>query len=208
MTAPIFYTLPGDEAFAPAVAHPGEDAGADIKAYIKNGFNKAETISFYSEFKGQSPTAHAAGKGHLYIDGQKTNRISRNEFLALLEGKDGGIFLRPCQTALVETGFKVALPANESTLQVYAIVPRSGLACKHNITVTNSPGIVDAGYRDWVKVSLTNLGKDYHVFTHGARIAQGLIWSVYDQSQIVVTTDETLLTKSKRSTGGFGSTSV
>jgi dUTP pyrophosphatase len=93
-------------------------------------------------------------------------------------------------------------------LCVYKIVPRSGLAHKHGVVVTNSPGIIDAGYQDWVKVSLTNTRDNYHVFTHGSRIAQGLCEVVWDQSGNQATTNENVFSVTGRSTGGFGSTKV
>lgn len=52
------------------------------------------------------------------------------------------------------------------------IRPRSGLALKHSITVLNTPGTVDAGYRGEVKVLLMNLGKEEFKVTKGMRIAQ------------------------------------
>jgi dUTP pyrophosphatase len=89
---------------------------------------------------------------------------------------------------------------------VYKIVPRSGLANNHGIKVTNSPGIIDRGYRGWVKVSLTNDGYDYHVFTHGSRIAQGLCELVINQTKRQVVTNESVFDLSQRSANGFGST--
>lgn len=209
MLTPIFYTLEGDELFAPRVAHPGEDAGADIRAYVSDGYKKLSVANFYREYKRQPPIAAANLKGHLFLDGKKFND-TQEEFATAIENHGGAIFLRPGQTVLVNSGFKLSLSGEvpAGTVPVYAIVPRSGLAHKHNVTVTNSPGIVDSGYRDWVQVSLTNNSKNYHAFTHGTRIAQGLIWLVSDQSNRIVTTDETLLENSTRDTGGFGSTDV
>lgn len=209
MLTPIFYTLPGDQNFAPAPSHPGEDAGADIRAHVTKSYKKPDAIQFYRECKRQPPIAATGLKGHLFLDGEKFTD-SQEEFVAAIQDKGGAFFLRPRQTTLVNSGFKLSFSgeAPDGVIPVYAIVPRSGLACKHSITVTNSPGIVDSGYRDWVRVSLTNHGKDWHAFTHGTRIAQGLIWLVHDQSDRLVTTDETLLDDSARDIGGFGSTSV
>ena len=95
-----------------------------------------------------------------------------------------------------------------SLLPVYKIVPRSGLANKLRIVVTNSPGIIDSGYQDWVRVSLTNNSKSYHVFTHGSRIAQGLCEMVFDQTGNQSTTNESVFNVTGRTTGGFGSTGV
>jgi dUTP pyrophosphatase len=203
MLTPIFYTLPGNESFAPCVAHPGEDAGADIKACVADTYDRREAFIFYKDYLDQVEYAQ------LRVDGQPFEE----HYPSLLESIDnasGAIFLRPGETTLVNSGFKIGFTGEvpKGFVPVYAIVPRSGLAHKHNITVSNSPGIVDSGYRDWVKVSLTNRSKNYHVFTHGARIAQGLIWLVHDQSNCIITTDEDLLLSSSRSESGFGSTGV
>ena len=60
--------------------------------------------------------------------------------------------LEPGQRALVGTGVRIALPDG----YVAFVVPRSGLAARHGITIVNSPGTVDAGYRGEIKVSLLN----------------------------------------------------
>jgi dUTP pyrophosphatase len=214
MLFPTFYTAPGNEAFMPVPAHPGEDAGADICACI-DGYNEKAAISFHNAVVGQPPSAAVGVKGYLHVDGKKQSHLSRKEFTDLVAKAGGAVFLLPGQTVLVNSGFKVALndfselgaPWN-SLVGYYQIVSRSGLAHKHNIVVTNSPGIIDSGYRDWVKVSLTNRGKDYHCFTHGARIAQGIYSVAVDQSGAVRVLEEQELGASARHVGGFGSTAV
>jgi dUTP pyrophosphatase len=83
------------------------------------------------------------------------------------------------------------------------VVPRSGLAAKHGISIVNSPGTVDAGYRGEIKVSLinTDIRSAYDVAV-GDRIAQLIIMSV--TRAVFIPVDE--LPDSVRGEGGFGST--
>ena len=107
--------------------------------------------------------------------------------------------LEPGQRALVPTGVRIALPDG----YVAFVVPRSGLAAKHGITIVNSPGTVDAGYRGELKVSLLNTDSSsaYDVAV-GDRIAQLIIMPVARANFIPV--DE--LPESSRGADGFGST--
>ena len=83
--------------------------------------------------------------------------------------------LAPGQRALVGTGVRIALPDG----YVAFVVPRSGLAAKHGITIVNSPGTVDAGYRGEIKVSLLNTDADEaYAITAGDRIAQLIVMPV------------------------------
>lgn len=212
MFTPIFYTDPTNPDFAPVVSHPG-DAGADICA-CTDGYDKEKTEQFFKEFKRQPPSA-SANKPGLYVDGVKEAQISLKEFDAAISAAGGAVFLAPGQTVLVNSGFKIIMP-NPSEfsepfdllMPYYQIVSRSGLACKHGIVVTNSPGIVDYGYRDWVKVSLTNNSKNYHAFTHGARIAQGILGLAVNQQLSMTTSNSIVLDETARQEGGFGSTGV
>lgn len=107
--------------------------------------------------------------------------------------------LEPGQRALVGTGVRIALPDG----YVAFVVPRSGLAARHGITIVNSPGTVDAGYRGEIKVSLlnTDASQAYDVAV-GDRIAQ-LIIMPFPRVRFVAV-DE--LPDSARGEGGFGST--
>ena len=107
--------------------------------------------------------------------------------------------LEPGQRALVGTGVRIALPDG----YVAFVVPRSGLAARHGITIVNSPGTVDAGYRGEIKVSLlnTDASQAYDVAV-GDRIAQLIIMPVPRVRFVAV--DE--LPDSSRGEGGFGST--
>ena len=107
--------------------------------------------------------------------------------------------LEPGQRALVGTGVSIALPEGFAAF----VVPRSGLAAKHGITVVNAPGTVDAGYRGEIKVSLLNTDSNaaYDVAV-GDRIAQLIVMPVTRARFIPVDA----LDDSVRGAGGFGST--
>lgn len=111
------------------------------------------------------------------------------------------IRLEPGQRALVGTGVRIALPDG----YVAFVVPRSGLAAKHGITIVNSPGTVDAGYRGEIKVSLLNTDLDNAFdIAPGDRIAQLIVMPVPRATFLPVTT----LPGSARGDGGFGSTGI
>jgi dUTP pyrophosphatase len=101
--------------------------------------------------------------------------------------------------ALIPTGLALALPEGYGGF----VQPRSGLALRHGITCLNSPGLIDSGYRDEIKVLLVNTDpdEDYEV-ARGDRIAQLVIQRVEQADFTVV--DE--LPPSDRGLGGFGHT--
>jgi dUTP pyrophosphatase len=101
--------------------------------------------------------------------------------------------------ALIPTGVALALPAGYAGF----VLPRSGLALKHGVTCLNTPGLIDAGYRDELRVLLVNLdpAEPYQVH-RGDRIAQLVIQQVATATFAVV--DE--LPESSRGLGGFGHT--
>ena len=107
--------------------------------------------------------------------------------------------LAPGQRALVGTGVRIALPEGYAAF----VVPRSGLAAKHGITIVNAPGTVDAGYRGEIKVALlnTDAAEPFDIAV-GDRIAQLLVMPVPRARFVPV--DE--LPDSVRGDGGFGST--
>ncbi|WP_336627306.1 MULTISPECIES: dUTP diphosphatase [unclassified Microbacterium] len=107
--------------------------------------------------------------------------------------------LGPGERALVATGVRIALPDG----YVAFVVPRSGLAAKHGITIVNAPGTVDAGYRGEIKVSLLNTdATEPYDIAIGDRIAQLIVMPVPRVRFLPV--DE--LPESARGEGGFGST--
>jgi dUTP pyrophosphatase len=109
------------------------------------------------------------------------------------------IVLAPGQRSTVGTGTSIALPNG----YVAFVVPRSGLAASHGITIVNSPGTVDAGYRGEIRVTLLNTDSTvpYSVAV-GDRIAQLIVMPVSRAHFIPVET----LPGSHRGSAGFGST--
>ncbi|MFC4244480.1 dUTP diphosphatase [Gryllotalpicola reticulitermitis] len=107
--------------------------------------------------------------------------------------------LGPGERVTVGTGVAVALPEGYAGF----VVPRSGLAARHGITVVNSPGTVDAGYRGEIRVTLLNTDttEPYEIAV-GDRIAQLVLVPV--ARAVFVPVDR--LPESVRGTGGFGST--
>lgn len=121
---------------------------------------------------------------------------------------DAGLDLRAAEAltiwpgthATVATGFALAIPVGHVGL----VHPRSGLAAKKGVTVLNSPGTIDSGYRGEVKVILLNTSDEPFSVSIGDRIAQLVI-----QEYVTVTIDETdELDTTTRGAGGFGSTGV
>ncbi|HOK04358.1 MAG TPA: dUTP diphosphatase [Victivallales bacterium] len=108
------------------------------------------------------------------------------------------IELKPSEPHLIPTGIFMEIPPGYEG----QVRPRSGLAIKHAITVLNSPGTIDAGYRGEVAVIVMNCGKKpYHV-KRGDRIAQ-LVINKLPEVEIEIANE---LSETKRGTGGFGST--
>jgi dUTP pyrophosphatase len=105
----------------------------------------------------------------------------------------------PGERAMVRTGLAVAIPDGHAGL----VLPRSGLASKHGLTLANAPGLIDAGYRGELICSVVNLDRDEGVkLARGDRIAQLVIVPVPEFRPAWV--DE--LPPSGRGEGGFGST--
>ena len=121
---------------------------------------------------------------------------------------DAGMDLKSAEDAVVEpgarllvhTGLAMALPGGYEA----QVRPRSGLALKHGITVLNTPGTIDEGYRGEVGVILFNTGDTAFKIAKGDRIAQMVIAPV-TRARIVETDD---LGSTERGAGGFGSTGV
>lgn len=107
--------------------------------------------------------------------------------------------INPGERMLVPTGISIALPNGYVAL----VHPRSGLAIKHGISMVNTPGTIDAGYRGELQVILINHDLTQPVsFKKGDRIAQLVIQKV-ERADFVEVGD---LPGSDRSSGGFGST--
>lgn len=106
--------------------------------------------------------------------------------------------LPPGGRALVPTGLAVAIPTGHAGF----VLPRSGLALRHGLTLLNTPGLIDAGYRGEIKVLVINHGDAPATIARGERIAQ-LVLQRVEQAELVEVQE---LPPSERGTGGFGST--
>ena len=106
--------------------------------------------------------------------------------------------LPPGESAMIKTGIAIELPPGTEG----QVRPRSGLAAKHQITVLNTPGTIDEGYRGEVCVILINHGKNEFKIEPGMKIAQLLVKPV-----LTVNVEEVAeLSDTSRGAGGFGST--
>jgi dUTP pyrophosphatase len=109
--------------------------------------------------------------------------------------------LAPGERALVGTGLAVAIPGGYAGY----VQPRSGLAAKHGITIVNTPGLVDSGYRGELKVILLNTdANEPFVIEPGMRIAQLVVLPIPEV--VPVETDD--LPSSERGERGFGSSAA
>ncbi len=108
------------------------------------------------------------------------------------------IYLMPGTWALVRTGVAIAMPP----AWVGLVHPRSGLAAKKGVTVLNSPGTVDSGYRGEVMVNLVNHSAQPVSIAKGDRIAQ-IVFQQYEQADFLEVQE---LDVTERGTDGHGST--
>ena len=109
--------------------------------------------------------------------------------------------LGPGERAIVGTGVAVAIPAGYAGL----VVPRSGLATRHGLTIVNAPGLIDSGYRGELKVILLNTDpREPFVIEPGMRIAQ----LVLVEAAAVQLVEVEALPVSVRGAAGFGSSGV
>lgn len=106
----------------------------------------------------------------------------------------------PGKTALIKTGIAIELPIGTEA----QVRPRSGLALKHSITVLNTPGTIDAGYRGEIGVVLINHGQHPFRVEQGMKIAQMVIAPVFRATLEHVEQ----LSDSHRGLGGYGSTGI
>jgi dUTP pyrophosphatase len=109
--------------------------------------------------------------------------------------------LGPGERALVGTGLAVAIPEGYAGF----VQPRSGLAARHGLTVVNSPGLVDSGYRGELRVVLLNTDRtEPFVVEPGMRVAQLVVLPIPELELVEV--DE--LPSSERGVRGFGSSAA
>jgi dUTP pyrophosphatase len=107
--------------------------------------------------------------------------------------------LQPGERALARTGIAMAVPEGYVAL----VHPRSGLAARHGLSIVNTPGTIDAGYRGEVKVLLVNLDPREPIeLRRGDRVAQ-LVFQRVEQAAF---TEVEVLPESVRGVGGYGST--
>ncbi|MBI6872206.1 dUTP diphosphatase [Clostridium aciditolerans] len=110
------------------------------------------------------------------------------------------LMILPGESKLIKTGIQIELPKGTEA----QIRPRSGLALKNQITVLNTPGTIDEGYRGEIGIILINHGKqEFHV-EKGMKIAQMVVKPVFT----VTIKEIEELTDTTRGEGGFGSTGV
>ena len=107
--------------------------------------------------------------------------------------------LEPGERAVVPTGVAVALPEGVAGL----VVPRSGLAARHGLSVVNGPGLIDPTYRGEVRVVLVNLGTEFYEGEAGDRIAQLLLVPFVAPAARLV--DSLPASADDRGANGFGS---
>jgi dUTP pyrophosphatase len=111
------------------------------------------------------------------------------------------VVLEPGERGLVPTGISIALPEGYVAL----VHPRSGLAARHGLSIVNTPGTIDAGYRGEIKVMLINHDPAEPIrLRRGDRIAQLVI----QRFERAVFTEVDALAESVRGSGGYGSTGV
>lgn len=121
---------------------------------------------------------------------------------------DAGLDLRstvttevhPKQVVMVGSGLRVEIPRGYFGL----IAPRSSIAALHNVTLANTPGVIDSGYRGEIMLPLYNSGNETYVVKKGDRIAQLIIIPCMECECV----DSDDLSKTERGSDGFGSTGV
>ncbi len=136
------------------------------------------------------------GRG-LAVPRQQTTGAAGVDLPAAL-GPSDVVTIEPGRTAMIPTGFAIALPEGFEA----QIRPRSGLAAKHAVTVLNAPGTVDADYRGEVKVMLINHGHVPFEIRRGDRIAQMVVAPVTAVSFV----EQETLDDTERGDKGHGST--
>jgi dUTP diphosphatase len=109
------------------------------------------------------------------------------------------VTLAPGARAAVGTGIAVAIPPGCAGF----VLPRSGLALRHGLSLVNTPGLIDAGYRGEIRVILINHDRETPLtLARGDRIAQLVIQRI--ESATIIEVDK--LSSTARGSGGFGST--
>lgn len=181
----------------PVYANPG-DAGADIRAslkrvqtqFMKDAYLKTNIDFLYDDLEEAF---------------QKDDRQEVERLWGLIDTtgvETEAIVIKPGGHCLIPTGLFTAFP----DIYVADIVPRSGVALKKRITVTNSPGKIDARYRDEWGIILDNEGDEDFIIRQGDKIAQ-VQFSLKCQAKFVKVNNVEDLPKENRG-GGFGHTGI
>lgn len=111
------------------------------------------------------------------------------------------VSLEPGERRLVPTGIAIAVPDGHAGL----VMPRSGLAARLGLTIVNSPGVIDAGFRGELRLLLLNTDREHTIdLAAGERAAQLLIVPIALSAAVLV--DELPLAADARGSGGYGST--
>lgn len=217
-----------DKSLMPVKAH-ASDAAYDLRLNIKDtSANSTELVNriiqhhdWLQRFSWQlNITGENEPMPRVFIDAEycceieypnikdKLLQVQQYPYVALPPGmyisksSDRNLTYNLSNVELVGTGVYLDLPED-----YYAtVLPRSGLGVKHQITLANTVGVIDSGYRGEIKLGLQNLGRDIHIFTKfgKAKVAQLLIHELAITSLQI----SEQLSTSARGNNGFGSTGV
>jgi len=159
-----------------------------IKVYFKKKRSNTEILKF-SKPGDAGADARIKGFKRIKVEGEKKE---------LIEIDTDKYILKPLERIGCPLGFSTAIPKG----YYFKVVPRSGLALWHGITILNTPGTIDSGYRnEWMAI-VANLSNKEVTLKKGERICQIILGKLHDYE--VVETDD--LPESERGLGGFGST--
>lgn len=172
----------------------------ETKEEIRMAIKLAETVQDYKVKDSVQQTKKVPIKFINNSSHKNPNYVKEGDSGFDLRANESGT-LKTLERVLVPTGLFFELPEGYE-LQIR---PRSGLAYKHGVTVLNSPGTVDTGYRGEIKVLLVNISSKAFSWEKGDRIAQGVISHRIssDYGELIEVME---ITKSERGLGGFGST--
>jgi len=200
--------------FLPQRAHPG-DAGHDVRVYIESPPSRDEveqlcqTLLDHLEdplyWQKHMPTLDRKPVVRLEKDLPTRETLAEDLERLQQELQKPAVILEPGEAVVLPAGFAVALPQLPPPLAaVMKIVGRSGWAGKDRLCVTNSPGIIDCGYRDEVKIALENRSHSVQIIRSESRVGQALfeLCLSFDPAEHVVDKLD------PPSRGGFGSTDV
>jgi dUTP pyrophosphatase len=133
------------------------------------------------------------------IPAYETSGASGFDIRAFIPDEMVGIIIKPNTQVTIPTGLQVAIPPGYEI----QIRPRSGLAHKYKLSITNSPGTIDSDFRDEIKIIIFNHSEETYCVKHDNRIAQGVLGEVPIAEFEIV---ESLSDPNSNRTGGFGHT--